>query len=90
LRKASAELSRVTLLSPLKGRAPFSGDVKTHYYGPKDTQSQGIFKAYEKKLLARLEEILNRFIALDQVQFDLFKPEARTKARATLPHSFLL
>jgi hypothetical protein len=45
-------------------------------------------KAREKKLPARLEEILNGFKALDQVQFDPLKPEARTKARATLPHSF--
>jgi hypothetical protein len=41
------------------------------------------------KKLHTLEDILNEFKTLDQVQFDPFKPEAHTKARANLPQSFL-
>jgi hypothetical protein len=45
-------------------------------------------KSAPKKLYT-LEEILNEFETLDQVRFDPFKPETRTKARANLPQSFL-
>ena len=41
------------------------------------------------KKLYTLEEILNEFETLDQVRFDPFQPETRTKARANLPQSFL-
>jgi hypothetical protein len=37
------------------------------------------------KKLHNLEDILNEFKTLDQVQFDGFKPEAHTKAHANLP-----
>jgi hypothetical protein len=36
-----------------------------------------------------LKDILNEFGPSDQVQFDLFQPEASQKARANLPHWFL-
>jgi hypothetical protein len=41
------------------------------------------------KKLHTLEDILNEFKTLDQVQFDPFKPEAHTNARANLPQPFL-
>lgn len=50
--------------------------------------TKSIDKSAPKKLHT-FEDILNKFKTLDQVQFDLFKPEACTKARANLPQSFL-
>jgi hypothetical protein len=44
--------------------------------------------AKAKALPRTLEDILNEFGTLDQVQFDPFLPEAPTIARANLPHSF--
>ena len=41
-----------------------------------------------KALPRTLEDILNEFGPLDQVQFDPFIPEDHTEARATLPQSF--
>lgn len=41
------------------------------------------------KLVCTLKEILDEFKISDQVQFDLFKPEARTKARANISSFFL-
>jgi hypothetical protein len=41
-----------------------------------------------KQKLRNLKDILDEFGDLDQVQFDLFQPEACTEARANLPHSF--
>jgi hypothetical protein len=43
-----------------------------------------------KALPHTLEDILNEFGPLDEVQFDPFIPEAYTQARAILPHSFPL
>jgi hypothetical protein len=42
----------------------------------------------QKPKLRTLEDILNEFGDLDQVQFDPFQPEAHTEACANLPHSF--
>jgi hypothetical protein len=44
--------------------------------------------ALPKQKLRTLKDILDEFGDLDQVQFDPFQPEARTEARANLPHSF--
>ena len=41
-----------------------------------------------KLLPCALEDILNEFKPPKEVQFDPFKPEARTKAHANIPHSF--
>ena len=43
-----------------------------------------------KELPKRLQQILNKFKTIDQVQFDPFQPKAYTNARANLPLSFLL
>jgi hypothetical protein len=62
-------------------------DPRTHN-PPAPAKAVPNTKAKAKAPPRTLEDILNEFGALDQVQFDPFVPEAHIEARATLPRLF--